>query len=131
FLFGNSWGTEETVPFECGIDDGSGNINRTYVVGTGITTLPIVCWEQCQPCPLNTTDIQLQNFVYPNPASEFVAIPRQLISSEFSIYNALGNLIYSGKSEVNQTLAVSSWPNGIYFILSQKESFKFIVEHEN
>ena len=51
----NDWGTNEggtgsaIVTGNCGVDDGAGNINRTYVVPSTAQTLTY-CWDQCTAC---------------------------------------------------------------------------------
>lgn len=50
FLNGNNWGGVEIVPTDCGIDDGSGNINRTISVGATAVTTPMICFSECAAC---------------------------------------------------------------------------------
>ena len=50
FLNGNDWAGVESVPTTCGMDDGSGNINRSLTVGTTAITTPMVCFSSCEAC---------------------------------------------------------------------------------
>ncbi len=51
FINGNSWGTDEMVPAECGVPNGSGGYNRQIDVPAYDTTLTAVCFGSCNPCP--------------------------------------------------------------------------------
>lgn len=133
FLYGNAWGTEETVPFECGVDDGSGNINRSFLAGSGSINLPVVCWSQCQPCPLNVSETQESFLPFPNPANNFIQLPMSYSLSNIHIVDALGRQMSITKSIANQMIDVSDWSNGMYFIrtLNNNSSTKFFIQHEN
>lgn len=57
YLNGNTWGTEETVPSACGINDNNGGYNRSANI-TSDTVLNVVCFSGCTNCntPLPTND---------------------------------------------------------------------------
>ena len=50
FINGNTWDGEETVPAECGEDNGSGGYNRYIDVPETDSTLTAVCFSSCEPC---------------------------------------------------------------------------------
>jgi hypothetical protein len=51
FMNGATFAGLETVPGECGVDDGFGNFNRTYTVTEeSLVTLPVVCFGGCSSC---------------------------------------------------------------------------------
>ncbi|MFN3951970.1 MAG: T9SS type A sorting domain-containing protein [Thermaurantimonas sp.] len=50
FINGNAWGQDETVPTACGL--GSPTPNRWFVMPNTDTTLPVVCFGMCGPCPV-------------------------------------------------------------------------------
>lgn len=50
FLNGNAWGTDEGVPAECGVSNGFGGFNRSFVVGSADATLDLHCFASCDPC---------------------------------------------------------------------------------
>jgi hypothetical protein len=56
FLNGNAWGSEEVVPFDCGLDDGVGGYNRivSWNPSTGNAMDP-VCFGACSSCIPDTT----------------------------------------------------------------------------
>ncbi|MFM2195179.1 MAG: hypothetical protein RL092_779 [Bacteroidota bacterium] len=132
FLFGNAWGTEEIVPFECGVDDGSGNINRSFLASAGTINLPVVCWSQCQPCPMNVLNLQEILQPFPNPANDFIQLPNAFTYSNFQIVDALGKEMKLNNSFQSSVIDVSDWANGIYFIrMNNNLTTKFFIQHEN
>jgi hypothetical protein len=132
FLFGNAWGTEEIVPFECGVDDGSGNINRSFLASAGSINLPVVCWSQCQPCPMNVLNLQEILQPFPNPANDFIQLPNAFTYSNFQIVDALGKEMKLNNSFQSPVIDVSDWANGIYFIrMNNNLTTKFFIQHEN
>jgi 1,4-alpha-glucan branching enzyme len=50
FVNGNSADAFETVPEECGLDDGNGTLNRYFTVPDVQTTLDEVCFSSCEDC---------------------------------------------------------------------------------
>ncbi|MDP4602243.1 MAG: T9SS type A sorting domain-containing protein [Schleiferiaceae bacterium] len=63
----------------CGVDDGSGNINRTLVVPTANAAL-LFCYDACFQCDgsspnLSTRELSLNDLtVSPNPAADFTKV---------------------------------------------------------
>jgi len=55
FLNGPIWTAAETVPSECGLNDGAGNINRSYTAGASGATLDLVCFSGCAACSVIST----------------------------------------------------------------------------
>jgi hypothetical protein len=51
FINGITWENEESVPAECGVDDGSGGFNRFVTLTGNDTILIAVCFSSCEPCP--------------------------------------------------------------------------------
>lgn len=56
FLNGNAWGTDESVPSACGVSNGSGGFNRSFVLGADLVSPPTVCFSTCAPCLENPDD---------------------------------------------------------------------------
>jgi hypothetical protein len=126
FVNGN-WGNNEGGPGSeivssgCGEADGSGNINRTYVIPTANQTLAF-CWDQCSSV-CNPTGIAssmaIGGNVYPNPFTDFTNIE----SSEpdyYVIHSLLGKkvaegLLTKGKNQIE----TNSLPKGVYILSSQ------------
>lgn len=61
---------------------------------------------------------------YPNPCQETLQFNKTL--EQFSIYNALGKELYSGKGNRVSTI---DFPNGIYFLKTGNTCEKFVVKH--
>jgi len=71
YLNGPDYSFEETVPQECGVDNGFGGFNRTYQAGESTETLAPVCFGNCSEC----TVIPMVNLTFnlnlgPEEASE-------------------------------------------------------------
>ena len=64
FLNGNDWLYQETVPAECGLDNGSGGFNRFHTIGAADETLDAVCFSSCVACvPLEEcNDVNAVNY---------------------------------------------------------------------
>ncbi|WP_306643190.1 hypothetical protein [Sanyastnella coralliicola] len=59
YINGNDFAGEETVPMECGVDNGLGAYNRSHTVGGADEVLALVCFGECDACagctdPLST-----------------------------------------------------------------------------
>ncbi len=50
YINGNNFIDEETVPMECGVDNGFGGYNRSHIVGSADETLATVCFSTCAAC---------------------------------------------------------------------------------
>ncbi len=50
FINGADWAGEETVPADCGIDNGQGGYNRYLDVTSQTTATGLVCFAECAPC---------------------------------------------------------------------------------
>ena len=95
--------------------------------------------------PINTTgnatcagatdifEINAENSIsiFPNPAENFVVISKSDISEkpeQISIYNEIGQEIYSNTFQWQQTIDITSWNSGIYYIKIGNYSNKFIKQ---
>jgi len=50
FLNGDAWGSDEGVPEECGVPNGLGGFNRSFVVPAANQTLDAHCFASCTSC---------------------------------------------------------------------------------
>jgi hypothetical protein len=67
------------------------------------------------PSLANISDLDASKFeVYPNPSSDVIKISN-MTATEFSVLNAIGSVVKSGKV-VNNEVSVSELENGNYFI---------------
>ena len=59
YLNGNAWGQDEGVPAECGVSNGLGGYNRSFVVPASNSSLDVHCYASCTACavapPLDCT----------------------------------------------------------------------------
>jgi hypothetical protein len=131
----NDWGTNEGTASNliaidgCGLDDGSGNINRTLTIPAADTTL-LYCWDNCDPCAGFPTALQhvsnsIKPFVFPNPAKNSFNLSGSFISEQpctIDFFNPLGQAVRSitlnpTKSELqSHELDVSSLTPGLYVL---------------
>ncbi len=64
--------------------------------------------------------------IYPNPASEHISFSE--IQNEIEIYNSMGQIIIPKMRNV-KTIVTEHFIDGIYFIKTDKQNYKFIVKH--
>ncbi len=50
YINGNDWPGQETVPADCGVDNGLGGYNREFVVSANSMVLDVVCFNSCTAC---------------------------------------------------------------------------------
>ncbi|MCH2199696.1 MAG: hypothetical protein MK081_13030 [Flavobacteriales bacterium] len=65
YLNGSDFAGEETVPMECGVDNGFGGYNRAWTVGMMNETIPVHCFSSCDVCVVGVpgcTDMNATNF---------------------------------------------------------------------
>ncbi|MEO0403729.1 MAG: carbohydrate-binding module family 20 domain-containing protein, partial [Bacteroidota bacterium] len=60
FVNGNDINNAETVPTECGVDDGNNGFYREITVPGGDTTLDLVCFSGCEGCVSSVVDVTFQ-----------------------------------------------------------------------
>lgn len=112
FINGN-WGTNEgTDPLNtiatggCGVDDGSGNINRTLVIPSANAS-NTYCWDNCTAtCAASINENAISNLVVsPNPTSD-VATFKFDVNNGSTASVALFDL--SGKEVMNKVVTAST-----------------------
>jgi hypothetical protein len=68
FLAGPDWVLGESVPMECGVDDGFGGNNRVATIGTTSNVLPVVCFGSCGECT-GVVDPPLEGWAFCGPGT--------------------------------------------------------------
>ncbi len=127
FVNGGQWSGAESVPAECGVNDGSGNINRSYTVIDGTNPDFTTCFGECDfSCPIVSTqdpNLDAGISVYPNPASDYVLVEYLLDQSSdlnIKMINAIGQVVNAKKLGFVQNgtsrLDTSNLPSGVYMI---------------
>jgi len=132
FLNGNDWPFVETVPFECGQDDGFGGFNRLITTDNVDFTTSTVCFGSCADCTINTNDVAAQAWsIYPIPASNELVLSHLNGQVDYvKIIDLLGKeqLRVATNSSPQVTLDLSLIANGQYFIqLPNGETKKMII----
>ncbi|NQX92143.1 MAG: T9SS type A sorting domain-containing protein, partial [Flavobacteriales bacterium] len=110
----------ESVPFECGVDDGFGGYNRSYNTSTSDATLPLVCFSACSECIIDFVDENEASFdfqLFPNPT---VSNDQIQIVSDTPISNAVltdlnGRIMGHSDSE-NRIQLNADLQAGVYLI---------------
>ncbi len=107
------WGANEgtdpanTIAVDsCGVDDGAGNINRTYALMPGT-----VCyvWDACTACGVSVAENAIANLtVAPNPASDVVNFSFEANSAATATVTLFD---LTGKVVATQTVATSTVTN--------------------
>lgn len=104
------WGSNEgtdaanTIATDsCGVDDGSGNINRTYTIMPGT-----VCyvWDACTACGVSVAENAIANLtVAPNPATDVVNFTFEANNAAVATVTIFD---LAGKAVATQTVATSA-----------------------
>lgn len=77
FINGTTWSEAESVPSECGVDDGNGGFNRYFTIPVNDTVTGDVCFNKCGLCNVGMNEIRKEEFVgypWPNPTSSLLNI---------------------------------------------------------
>jgi hypothetical protein len=130
-------GNNEISPalISCGVDDGSGNINRAFIIPANNTTV-VYCWDQCaSTCP-GVTEIKENDAagkgmdVFPNPATHesFIRFFSESGSSpNIQILDVQGKVVQEVSADVAQPgvqfipVSLQNLKNGLYFVKLQSE----------
>lgn len=124
----NEGGSASTIASGgCGVDDGSGNINRTLNIPSSNVTLTF-CWESCTQCDgsaaLTSEELEVAALtVAPNPTAGNVNVTfsaRAAGTATVKVMNLLGQSVMvldraveAGVNTINADLSVA---NGTYFV---------------
>jgi hypothetical protein len=131
FINGNDFAGAETVPFECGTDDGFGGYNRSVTTNTSDVTMPTVCFSSCAPCFMGVNDAQMDApVVYPNPAREQVRVSSDKALGNLTVVDARGSVVYSVlQAGSTHTIDTQLWSSGIYHVSTEgAQAVRFIKE---
>ncbi|MEQ9186290.1 MAG: T9SS type A sorting domain-containing protein [Cryomorphaceae bacterium] len=116
------WGTNEGTGGSqiaidsCGVDDGGGNINRTFVIPSTATTL-IYCWDECAQCDSSSAVLNVQEVkstditVFPNPFENqlTIASASNTAIANVNIIDIAGRTVanLSGERRTSMTISAS------------------------
>ena len=101
FINGSDWSGSETVPGDCGVDNGFGGFNREVVLSSNSVTLMPVCFNECANCNGSnfiyvTFKVDLSNETTIDPSGVFVTGSFQGNTLGNSPLNSIGNGVYEG-----------------------------------
>ena len=128
------WGTNEGTDTSaiadggCGIDDGSGNINRVLTVPTADMTYTF-CWDRCDPCNVGIEEDQLFTLnVYPNPAQNEIYIDfdnASVYTSTIEVFDMSGKKLMSQSMDQTTTaMNIANLNSGLYmYKVSNRQGF--------
>jgi hypothetical protein len=131
FINGNDFAGAETVPFECGTDDGFGGYNRSVTSNVNDITMPSVCFSSCAPCFMGVaTDGFGAPQIYPNPANDVVRVTSATPMQSLTIIDARGRVVYTANGIGNShTIDTQSWVSGVYHVLNNdRSSVRFVKQ---
>lgn len=132
FINGNDWPFAETVPFECGQDDGFGGYNRIITTDNVDISANVVCFSSCADCIFATNETTGTAWsLFPIPANEQLNISQLNGNISFvKIIDLVGKTVLSqvtnGSSQLS--LDIRSLAAGQYIVrLSNGESKLLMV----
>ena len=131
FINGDTFANAETVPFECGTDDGFGGYNRSVTTNTTDVTMPTVCFSSCAPCFMGVNDASMNApVVYPNPAREQVRVSSDKSLGNLTVVDARGSVVYTiAQAGLTHTIDTQLWSSGIYHVITDgAQAVRFIKE---
>lgn len=105
--------------------DSTGTFTNRYLVPSGDTTLPAVCWNECVACNLisvNEYDWLKNLSIHPNPSSGVINIRAQLEVAEhiaLQVFDTQGRMVYNETiedSQIDSMIDLSGMSNGLYMI---------------
>jgi 1,4-alpha-glucan branching enzyme len=121
---------EALTDMTCTVFNGT-TYERTITV-TADTEAPLVCWNTCSECTVNTDELSASNIqLYPNPTHGNISFTG-LNGSNYAVscYDMVGNLVSQfNVSAENKNIQLSHLENGLYIIRieSERESQQFSV----
>jgi hypothetical protein len=131
FINGNDFTAAESVPFECGIDDGFGGYNRSVTTNTNNVNMPTVCFSSCAPCFMSVNETRVDGpMVYPNPARDQVRVSSDKALGNLTVVDARGSVVYSTlQAGSTHTIDTQVWSSGIYHVITEgSQAVRFIKE---
>jgi hypothetical protein len=131
FINGSDFSGGETVPFECGVDDGFGGYNRSVTTNTNDVNMPTVCFSSCAPCfmGVGTAEVGVAQ-VFPNPARDAVRIAADRSLGTLFVIDAQGKVVYSATNASNtHVIQTHGWSSGVYHVIAEgAKAIRFIKE---
>jgi hypothetical protein len=98
YLNGADFSGVESVPSECGLDDGFGGFNRDFEMPAEPVVLDVVCFGSCEACTNSTSNVTRDGFkLYPNPNDgQFALLAPGSGQATLRIFDLQGRMVHSG-----------------------------------
>jgi hypothetical protein len=120
FLNGVTFNNQESVTSACGVDNGFGGFNRSYIVPESNSILPTVCFSSCNDCILPAL---AQVTFYVNMSQENVSSQGVFLAGSFNNFSTtanpmtnVGGGIFKADVSIDTTAVVQyKFVNGIVF----------------
>ncbi len=143
YINGVEWADAESVPEDCGVDDGNGGFNRQLIAGGEDMILDTVCFSQCINCPVGITarNSMPQPVVFVSNDMLNIRFPHSPAAQwEVSLFDVTGKELAERKINIPEgsvvIFDVSSYDTGVYMyrltpvnpLLGSIVSGKFIKE---
>lgn len=104
-------------------------VTSTYTTGCTDTKTVSVTVNACTG--ISEAQLSKELSVYPNPTKDNITVVStpNFIGKTYSITDQLGKLITNGKlTSDNMKISLSSFPNGLYFVKIEGQTFKIVKE---
>lgn len=125
FLNGPDFAGSESVPSECGTDDGFGGYNRSYTVTDLPESLPMVCFSDCAPCP----GVESYTLTFSvNMAEQEVSAQGVFLAGTFNGFDASATQMTEVSPGIFQAVISAAANSAVYYKFLNGPSFEFEEE---
>jgi hypothetical protein len=115
FINGSNWTDQESLPAECGIDDGVGGFKRSIEVGDENLVFGPVCYGSCSEC---TTPVQVMLLLQVDMSNTPVAAEGLQVAGNFNNWDLTANPLSDSGNGIYQAL--------IFVESDQTLNYKFV-----
>ena len=104
-------------------------VGNLYIADNGNNVIRMVCNTGCGTTGVEQLAHKEQVNIYPNPANNFVVIQSKVELGLVTIYNSLGEIVFTQKiNATRQQIDLSKQAPGIYFLQTQNAFIKIVKE---
>lgn len=115
----DNWAGQETNNPAGACTNGDAQFTNRFLIISGDTTMPAVCWGSCLPCgqSSNVNELALQAMkLFPNPAQGVVTLESALAGS-VRVLDIAGRTVLSRAVEAGENrLAIDQLQRGVYLV---------------
>ena len=121
----DGWNVEEVFAGgeSCTVTDASGQYtNRYFMVEPNDPSIPLVCWESCEPCAVSVEEQSSSFTVAPNPFNSEIEISSEASMKQIRIVDLSGKTVkLEGASGSYLKLNLDHLRSGVYTIVVETE----------